>query len=371
MFYERKIKYLDYMVSGVRNGNAGFWKLEARDTVCNMTIQVKGLRNSDSLRCPVYLAGNGLEKEIGALDLVQGRGSICLRGENLSNLGGIGIPYEMLEGLRIPISAEREVRGVLCEDNDTLYEKKSVPNEKTSEAEVVDESKLPCNELDIETQMEAETEGAETNTEEVSPEAERSAKDEFGKELQLEAEINIVPKLSVEQEAWEVNNLSTELEQKEMQGGMLNEMSDPDRGNDFLKRIMEKPKSVLADSGLHRIRLCNSKWEQLWEIYPRMAPFRDEREYISIGPSDFVVLPAKYFRLANNSFLLHGYYNYKHLVLKRVESRNEDKYYIGVPGTFFDREKQVAVMFGFESFECMEEPAQTGDYGYYMMRIEL
>lgn len=84
-----------------------------------------------------------------------------------------------------------------------------------------------------------------------------------------------------------------------------------------------------------------------------------------------MLLPSKYFRLVNNSFLLHGYYNYKHLVLKEIKNRNETRYYIGVPGTFFDREKQVAVMFGFESFECMEEPAKSGDFGYYLMRIEL
>ena len=77
------------------------------------------------------------------------------------------------------------------------------------------------------------------------------------------------------------------------------------------------------------------------------------------------------YKQANNSFLLHGYYNYHHLILTKVEQRGESLYYIGVPGAFYEREKQVAVMFGFESFECAEEPAQAGDFGYYMMRTEL
>jgi hypothetical protein len=42
-----------------------------------------------------------------------------------------------------------------------------------------------------------------------------------------------------------------------------------------------------------------------------------------------------------------------------------------VPGNFYDREKQVAVMYGFESFECAKEPAGQGDFGYYMIRVEL
>lgn len=119
------------------------------------------------------------------------------------------------------------------------------------------------------------------------------------------------------------------------------------------------------------VPLCETKWKQLWKIYPHIYPFRDEREYLSMGPEDFVILPERYFCMVNNSFLLHGYYNYKHLVLKRAERQGDVRYYIGVPGNFYDREKQVAVMFGFESFECQVEPANAGDYGYYMMRIEL
>ena len=47
------------------------------------------------------------------------------------------------------------------------------------------------------------------------------------------------------------------------------------------------------------------------------------------------------------------------------------KYYIGVPGNFYEREKQVARMFGFESFEGTREPAWEGDFGYYLIAVEL
>ena len=119
------------------------------------------------------------------------------------------------------------------------------------------------------------------------------------------------------------------------------------------------------------VRLLENKWAQLWAIYPHIKPFNDEREYISIGPSDFVLFPEASYKMVNNSFLLHGFYNYNHLLLARVERRGEAAYYIGVPGNFYEKEKQVAIMFGFESFECAEEPAQAGDFGYYMMRTGL
>jgi len=119
------------------------------------------------------------------------------------------------------------------------------------------------------------------------------------------------------------------------------------------------------------VKLLEDKWQQLCVIYPHINPFHDKREYLSIGPSDFVLFPAAAYKMVNNSFLLHGYYNYRHLILTRVERKGESVYYIGVPGNYFEKEKQVAIMFGFESFECEEEPAQTGDFGYYMMRTEL
>ena len=102
-----------------------------------------------------------------------------------------------------------------------------------------------------------------------------------------------------------------------------------------------------------------------------MHPFEDEREYLSIRPADFVLFPARYYQAVNNSFLLHGYYNYEHLILARIEQRGEVQYYLGVPGNYYEREKQVALMFGFESFESASEPAKTGDFGYYMMRTQL
>ena len=120
-----------------------------------------------------------------------------------------------------------------------------------------------------------------------------------------------------------------------------------------------------------RQRMLSTKWEQLSAIYPHIRPFEDDRDYLRIGPEDFVVLGRQSYQLVHNSFLLHGYYNYKHLILARHDWRNEERYYVGVPGNFYEREKQVALMFGFESFECGKEPANMGDYGYYMIRVDV
>lgn len=117
--------------------------------------------------------------------------------------------------------------------------------------------------------------------------------------------------------------------------------------------------------------LQTDKWEQLRKNFPVVHPIREEEEYLKIAPKDFVIFTEKYQELVHNSFLLHGYYNYKHLILGKKEKEGRVVYYLGVPGTFHEREKTVAVMFGFEAFDGKREPAENGDFGYYLRRVEI
>lgn len=147
------------------------------------------------------------------------------------------------------------------------------------------------------------------------------------------------------------------------------------------KRISEKraetkpiPESYFSDKAqIRSLPAAGNKWQQLQNAYQKVHPFGDERLYLSIEPKDFIILQAPCQRLVNNSFLLHGYYNYRHLILgpdKEIGKGNEICFYLGVPGTYFEREKMVAVMFGFEGFECAG-PVEVGKFGYYMRRVEL
>lgn len=115
------------------------------------------------------------------------------------------------------------------------------------------------------------------------------------------------------------------------------------------------------------------KWEQLQHNYQTVHPFDDQRTFLSIEPKDFIILQAPFQKLVNNSFLLHGFYNYRHLILGpdgELGGDGKTGFYLGVPGTYFDREKMVAVMFGFEGFECAGA-VEAGKFGYYMRRVEL
>jgi len=117
--------------------------------------------------------------------------------------------------------------------------------------------------------------------------------------------------------------------------------------------------------------LYEDKWTQLTQHYRTIHPFGDERSYLSIKPEDFIILQGQYQKLVGNSFLLHGYYNYGHVLLERQEKDGHCSYYLGVPGIYHEREKQVAGLFGFEGFEGAASPYAEGSFGYYMLPVEI
>ena len=147
--------------------------------------------------------------------------------------------------------------------------------------------------------------------------------------------------------------------------------NQPEQAKRPIQTEQQETRSSKKIATEHTLHMKDTKWEQLSSIYPHIHPFRDAREFLSVGPEDFVVLRERCYQMTHNSFLLHGYYNYRHLLLMRQEGSGEVKYYIGVPGNFYEREKQVARMFGFESFEGTREPAWEGDFGYYLIAVEL
>lgn len=117
--------------------------------------------------------------------------------------------------------------------------------------------------------------------------------------------------------------------------------------------------------------LHDNKWQQLCKEYPKVHPFPGKKTFLTISPEDFIILQQEYQKLVHNSFLLHGFYNYGHMILGKLSEEEEAPIYIGVPGVYYEREKQAARMFGFVGFESTEQPVQSGSYGYYMIEVKI
>ena len=112
--------------------------------------------------------------------------------------------------------------------------------------------------------------------------------------------------------------------------------------------------------------------EEIEEVSAYIPP--NTTRYEKIQRQDLSRLPRREWRLANNSFLLHGFYNYHHLLY--IE--DGDKIWIGVPGIYHEKEKAAANAFGFSEFrrltdmelELSEEEKNTyDDFGYWCRKV--
>ena len=116
-------------------------------------------------------------------------------------------------------------------------------------------------------------------------------------------------------------------------------------------------------------------WDFFADTYPKIQAFDSEHgcQVLVIKPQDIGLLPRDIWIYGNNSFLLHGYYNYRYLILARLENpRGMPRYLLGVPGHYYSNEKYMASMFGFPHFVLSKrQPAQDGRFGYWYTDIRM
>lgn len=110
-------------------------------------------------------------------------------------------------------------------------------------------------------------------------------------------------------------------------------------------------------------------WGRLRVTYPKVTAFEcaDGCEILVIKPQDIGLLPRENWVYGNNSFLLHGYYNYRYLILARLGKPGErGRYILGVPGHYGNNEKYMAAMFGFDRFvRSTRQPPRDSRFGYW------
>ena len=117
-------------------------------------------------------------------------------------------------------------------------------------------------------------------------------------------------------------------------------------------------------------------WDRFRKRYPKIQAFdcNGGCEILTIKPQDIGLLPRETWTYGNNSFLLHGYYNYRYLILAKVENTNSggSRYLLGVPGNYYSNEKYMASMFGFPHFVlAKKQPTQNGRFGYWYTDVKL
>lgn len=402
MYYDKRIRYLSYYESGIKLQNAGYVKFQVRDSLCQMIVYMKGPRLMGSGEAKVYLLSekperregdlytenrrNNVQKHLlGNLNIRNGQGHCAVR-LNAENMAGSGLRYDGICGIKIEMHEyqylesrwvvtnfmparpqEQENAGVgyklrqpqvqeRAQDRDSNAKAEEVPVEVNLIVTPVSEKSRVekiATEQTAERELHEDIEVETITVEKLLPEEEEESMQEM-----LEREVR-----KDEEERTGVSETECTLEEEILQG------AEEARAQEETREQEEEP--GVPEVQILEQELLPDKWKQLRETYPVVHPIREEEEYLKITPKDFVIFTEKYQELVHNSFLLHGYYNYKHLILGRKEKEGKAVYYLGVPGTFHEREKKVAVMFGFEAFDGKREPAENGDFGYYLRRVEI
>lgn len=415
IFFQKKIIYLDYVERENKIKNGGVIKWEARGEESRVQIHIRGLYPTDSCRGELMLLSEGEGYPADTIYLQYGTAEYAGIWHN-ENLAGTGIPYEGCDGIIIKLSETRFLRGIWRN-----REKQKVEAPETAPQNEPEPAMLASAQTAEEPMAVVRTMGPVSAAQTVldayddtmlepqpMPGNEEMRQDEPGVEVQPMPEAEemqqdaapageIQPDLPPHEPATEVPQPMPETEEprqdepgaEELQPGEPQQgepqAEEPQLRHESQQAIPPAEEEVQSHEEesaseapflrsqrkMQAGQISPNKWEQLNRIYPKIQPFGDVREYLSIAPCDFVILSEHYQEMVQNSFLLHGYYNYGHLILTKIKEGIDDNYYLGVPGVYYEREKQAALLFGFEGFEGDGDAVQDGSFGYYMKRVEI
>lgn len=142
-------------------------------------------------------------------------------------------------------------------------------------------------------------------------------------------------------------------------------------GNDFPEPVFE-----VAEVEENEEYVGENKpdiWERFFDGRDKKMLFSDDDLYdcVEIAPDDIEKMPDTNWALRNNSFLNHGYYNFRHLIAGKIYRKDGCGYFIGVPGIYTRRDRNTANMFGFRHFKFSMRPDMgLNQFGYWYRELE-
>lgn len=379
IFFQKKIIYLDYVERENKIKNGGVIKWEARGDESRVQIHIRGLYPTDSCRGELMLLSEGEGYPADTIYLQYGTAEYAGIWHN-ENLAGTGIPYEGCDGIIIKLSETRFLRGIWRN-----WEKQKAEAPKTAPQNEPEPAMHAAAQTAEEPMAVVQTMGPVSAAQTVLDAYDDTVLEPQpmpgNEELRQDAAPagEIQPDLPPHEPATEVPQPMPETEEPRQDEPGAEEQPEPQQAippaEEEAQSHEEEPVTeapfLRSQRKMQAGQISPNKWEQLNRIYPKIQPFGDVREYLSIAPCDFVILSEHYQEMVQNSFLLHGYYNYGHLILTKIKEGIDDNYYLGVPGVYYEREKQAALLFGFEGFEGDGDAVQDGSFGYYMKRVEI
>lgn len=427
--YHRLISYIYAYEGGIKGKNTGFAKLETRGTSCRIQVSVRRVFAGGS-PIGVYLLAGQEEIRIGTLFVRGGNGEFRAV-VNCENIEGSGCNMEECCGLTlhetdsawrayttiwedaVAHAAEVELADVTAEKVREQEAEKEEATRKLAEnvsgevnsASVGKEKLDEASELTRSGEMESQDTSTETEKKEAvninetdfgisqpQPEKLEDSNLEIFEDTETMEAVPDISETSDHQEAEVVREVQMETPQESSQESYQEAQTEA-RRKDSQESTREVRKEALPDSppdhqeafqpgsqNQKQPQPDSSKespkedpaetlWDRLRVTYPKVTAFEcaDGCEILVIKPQDIGLLPRENWVYGNNSFLLHGYYNYRYLILARLgKSGERGRYILGVPGHYGNNEKYMAAMFGFDRFvRSTRQPPRDSRFGYW------
>lgn len=349
---KRFVTYIYSYEDKKKGNNTGFAKIEIRGNDGRMEIHLRGAYPG-RMKCKVYLfaedAGDMVGVPLGELSLQNGMGD-CSVLFQVENIGGTDANFFAMEGIILIGEEQRIFLSRWTEGN---------PIEVCAERFRV--RKKSYKELEMQKNR--------TQPEISQPESARNQSET--KDLTAaQKEVSQKPDESKQQSAVaqpELRQQSAERQTLSRQQDTVEQTTSSQEPPDNLEEAEEE--NLAATEIPMRNIFPRYNWQQIWENlkanHEKFVLYREEEICcVKIELKDIRELPRRYWYLGNNSFLLHGFFNYRYLVVGEV---GEERWFIGVPGVYQNQERVMAAIFGFPEF--LPEPVEN-HFGYWCRMIE-
>ena len=387
--YKRLVSYIYAYPGGVRDKNVGFAKAEVRNGQFKLTVSVKGVYTDTPELFGVYVMVDGKKHQPGGFTLLK-TGTVMVNqgiGQyqdlfNPMNINQSGYTFEDISGIALARENEDFYRMFsLWEDcilntEDITFAQPEAAAASNPVAQADSEEVSVKEQVNRTTGQEAERKSAEMsgNVRE-SETVRRNAEDVSENEVE-EASVTSKPATPESaQSAGQQADLQQETAQMKAQ-----QVRAMEAVQELLFRNTNPQGTMPQNTKLQYTTPQNAKPQEEMPAFEKVFINRDfidafEDDYfydcVEVTPELLKQLPIEDDAVVNNSFLVHGYYNFKHILFGKVcENDNNTRYFIGVPGMYCNRERFMASMFGFCNFKKSHRSDYSNPYfGYWYQEI--
>lgn len=325
--FHRIVTYLYLYENNQKTRNVGYAKIENKDTQCRVEIHMKNT-GPIAKDVPVYFYTQDNDNFsgilLGSVTFVHGTGEFK-KILNSDNLLDTGYSISRIKGIFLPLSDEEMI---LSQWDDDIFQRSAF---------------VPLGSSVAESNHSSESDGYIESNHEADPDDNTEL--HYSSASDSNAELN---HMADSDDDTELNRCSVSDSNAELQAAE----AAPDLS-------LQKP--VSGSSSL--------RWDFIMENFSSVTPFstEDPFDWVQLELKDLRLLPNCYWYLVNNSFLLHGFFNYHHLLLGRKDNDSLCQYILGIPGVFQNPERVMATIFGFPEFRSTsQETHKLGQFGYWL-----